>query len=79
MKTASSAVDSVQVEISVVLGQATMPIHRLLRMGRGAVIELEAKANTPCQIYANKQLVARGEIVACGDQLAISVVELIGS
>jgi flagellar motor switch protein FliN/FliY len=78
MKTASSAVDSVQVEISVVLGEATMPIHRLLRMGRGAVIELEAKANTPCQIYANKQLIARGEIVAYGGQLAISVVELIG-
>jgi flagellar motor switch protein FliN/FliY len=78
MKTASSAVDSIQVEISVVLGQATMPIHRLLRMGRGAVIELEAKVDTPCQIYANNQLIARGEIVAYSDQLAISVVELIG-
>jgi flagellar motor switch protein FliN/FliY len=78
MKTASPAVDSAQVEISVVLGQATMPIHRLLCMGRGAVIELEANANTPAKIYANKQLIARGEIVAYGDQLAISVVESIG-
>jgi flagellar motor switch protein FliN/FliY len=78
MSTASLAVDSVQVEISVVLGQAIMPIHRLLRMGRGAVIVLEAKADTPCEIYANKQLIARGEIVAYGDQLAVSVVEMVG-
>ena len=78
MNTPSSAVHSIQVEISVVLGQATMPIHQLLRMGRGAVIELEAKADTPCQIYANKQLIARGEIVANGDQPAVAVADLVG-
>ena len=37
-----ATISKVEVEISVVLGTTQMPIHQLLRMGRGAVIELEA-------------------------------------
>lgn len=77
MSSAASAVDSISIEISVVLGRATMPIHQLLKMGRGAVIELDAKIDTPCLIYANKQLIARGEIRISGDKLAVSVVDLV--
>ena len=76
MSNTPSAVDLISVELSVVLGRATMPIHQLLRMGRGAVIELDTKIDSPCQIYANKQLIARGEIVISGDKLAVSVVDL---
>ncbi|MBC8241815.1 MAG: FliM/FliN family flagellar motor switch protein, partial [Alphaproteobacteria bacterium] len=32
----------VNLDISVVIGSTEMPIHQLLRMGRGAVIELDA-------------------------------------
>lgn len=71
------AIDAIPIEISVVLGQTTMPIHMLLRMGRGAVIELDAGAEDPCLIYADRRLIARGEIVIRDDRVAISITETI--
>ena len=71
------AIDSVKIEVSVVLGQAVMPIHQLLKMGRGAVIELESLQTDPVLIYANKRLVARGEIMIQGEAIAVSIRDLI--
>jgi len=70
-----SALKSVDVEISVVIGRSTMPIHQLLKMGRGAVIELEASVDDPAWIYANNQLIARGDIVVTGDSVGISITD----
>lgn len=70
-----SAVESVDLEISVVIGSAEMPIHQLLRMGRGAVIELNAKIDDYAWIYANKRLIARGEIVVNGENVAVQIIE----
>ena len=53
------AIDSVKVEVSVVLGRAVMPIHQLLKMGRGAVIELETLQNDPVMVYANNRRIAK--------------------
>ena len=69
------AVNDVDVEISVVIGKTTMPIHQLLKMGRGAVIELDAHVDEPAWILANNQLIARGEIVVTGDTVGISITE----
>ena len=69
--------DSVTVELSVVLGKASMPIHQLLRMGRGAVIELDATANDEVIILANNVPVARGDVVIRGDRVAIEVKEML--
>ncbi len=73
----SKAIDSVKIEVSVVLGQAVMPIHQLLKMGRGAVIELEALQTDPVLIYANKCLIARGEIMIQGEAIAVSILDLL--
>jgi flagellar motor switch protein FliN len=73
----AKAIDSVKIEVSVVLGQAVMPIHQLLKMGRGAVIELESLQTDPVLIYANKRLVARGEIMIQGEAIAVSIRDLI--
>ncbi|BCW88983.1 hypothetical protein sos41_21370 [Alphaproteobacteria bacterium SO-S41] len=67
------AVDSVKVEISVVLGKSVIPMHQLLRMGRGAVIELDAKQADEVWILANGQPVARGDIVIQGEKICVSV------
>lgn len=75
----SKAIDNVKIEVSVVLGQAVMPIHQLLKMGRGAVIELESLQSDPVLIYANKRLVARGEIMIQGEAIAVSIRDLIQS
>ena len=73
----SSNIAGVKVEISVVLGSSTIPMHQLLRMGRGAVIELEAKQDDPVMILANDRPVAKGEIIIHGDKIGVSVTEVL--
>ena len=68
-----SQVNSVNVEISVVLGRSILPMQQLLRRGRGAVIPLDAKATDEVWILANNHPVARGEIQISDDKIAISV------
>jgi flagellar motor switch protein FliN/FliY len=70
---ALSQVHSVNVEISVVLGRSVLPMQQLLRMGRGAVIPLDARENDEVWILANNYPVARGEIHINEDRIAISV------
>ena len=70
-------IEGVKVEISVVLGRSVIPMHQLLRMGRGAVIELDTHQDDPVVILANDRPVARGEIVLHGDKIGVSVTELI--
>ncbi|MDP1874037.1 MAG: FliM/FliN family flagellar motor switch protein [Phenylobacterium sp.] len=69
----SSQVQAVNVEISVVLGRASLPMQQLLRMGRGAVIPLDATVNEEVWILANNHPVARGEIQISDDKIAIAV------
>ena len=66
-------VSAVNVEISVVLGRSVLPMQQLLRMGRGAVIPLDAKATDEVWILANNHPVARGEIMISDDKIAITV------
>lgn len=73
----ASNVDNVKVGISVVLGRSVIPMHQLLRMGRGAVIELDSHQDDPVMILANDKPVARGEIQVNGDRIAVSVVDLV--
>lgn len=75
----ASNVDNVKVGISVVLGRSVIPMHQLLRMGRGAVIELDSHQDDPVMILANDKPVARGEIQVNGDRIAVSVVDLMRS
>ena len=68
-----STLDNIEVDITVELGSTTMPIHHLLRMGRGAVIELDATENDPRYIYANNTLVAHGEVSVDDGQLRVQI------
>ena len=66
-------VNEVNVEISVVLGRSTLPMQQLLRMGRGAVIPLDAGVHEEVWILANNHPVARGEIQINDDRISIAV------
>ena len=68
-----SQVNAVNVEVSVVLGRSVLPMQQLLRMGRGAVIPLDAKANDEVWILVNNHPVARGEIQISEDKICIAV------
>ena len=68
-----SGVSNVEVELSIVLGKAQLPMRQLLKMGRGAVIELDAHQDDEVWIMANNHPIARGEILIQGDRIAISI------
>ncbi|OGN51978.1 MAG: hypothetical protein A2352_13275 [Caulobacterales bacterium RIFOXYB1_FULL_67_16] len=68
-----SQINAVNVEISVVLGRMVLPMSQLLRMGRGAVIPLDAAEGEEVWILANNHPVARGEIEIRDDRIAITV------
>lgn len=74
-KWAVTAINDVKIELSVVLGRATMPIRHLLKMGRGAVIDLDATHDSQVKIYANNTLIAKGEVMVAGDRVAVTITE----
>ncbi len=69
----SGTVGNVEVELSIVLGRANMAMRQLLKMGRGAVIELNAHQDDEVWVMANNHPIARGEILIQGDRIAISI------
>ena len=73
------AVYEIPVQISAVLGRATMKVSQLLKLGRGAVVELDRKVGEAIDIYVNNRLVARGEVVIVEDRLGITMTEIIKS
>lgn len=73
----NSSIDKVKVNISVVLGRAKLPMQQLLRMGRGAVIELDATQKDEVLILANDKPVARGEILVEGEKIGVTVTRMI--
>ena len=70
--------DEFNVEIAVTLGTADLRINQLLKLGRGAVVELDRNVNDCVDIYANETLIGRGEVVITeNDSIGISVTEMI--
>ena len=60
-----------------VLGRATMEVSQLLKLGRGAVVELDRKVGEAIDIYVNNRLVARGEVVVVEDRLGVTMTEIV--
>jgi flagellar motor switch protein FliN/FliY len=74
-----AAVYDIPVTVSAVLGTASMQVSDLLKLGRGAVVELDRKIGDAIDIYVNNRLVARGEVVVVDDQLGVTMTEIIKS
>ena len=72
-----STFDKVAVDITVVLGTTSMPIHQVLRLGRGAIIELDASEDDAVNILANNLPVAKGTVVVNGNKIAVEVGQLL--
>ncbi|MFC3694241.1 FliM/FliN family flagellar motor switch protein [Chenggangzhangella methanolivorans] len=70
-------IDKVNLELSVVLGSTSMPIHQLLRMGRGAVIELGASEGDAVTVLANDHPIARGSVFVNGDRIGVEITSMI--
>ena len=71
------AVFDVPVQVSAVLGRARMDVGELLKLGPGAVLELDRRVGEAIDIYVNNRLVARGEVVLVEDKLGVTMTEII--
>jgi flagellar motor switch protein FliN/FliY len=72
-----ASLDNVWVDIAVVLGTSSMPIHQVLRLGRGAIIELDTSEEDEVRILANNLSVAKGTVIVSGNRIAVEVKELL--
>lgn len=72
------AVYDIPVQVSAVLGKSVMQVSQLLKLGRGAVVELDRKLGEAIDIYVNNRLVARGEVVMVDDdRLGVTMTEIV--
>ena len=68
----------VPVQLSVELGSTTMSIAALLKLGTGSIVELERNVTRPVELLVNHRAIARGEIVAVGENFGLRITELLG-
>lgn len=71
----------IPVTIQVVLGSALMPVSKLLKLGRGAVVVLDHRVGEPVDVVVNGRIIARGEIVVVEEdnsRFGVSLTEIVG-
>ncbi len=67
----------IPLEIQVELGRSTMKIKELLQLGQGSIVELNKMAGEPADIYVNRKLMAKGEVVVVNEKFGIKLTEII--
>jgi len=77
LETDLEALLDVEVEITAVLGTATMAVSQILKLGRGAVVELNRNVGEDIEVHANNRMVAHGEVVVVEDRLGVNLTDLI--
>ncbi|MGD1955096.1 MAG: FliM/FliN family flagellar motor switch protein [Sphingomonadales bacterium] len=71
------ALSKVKVDIVVTIGKSTMPIRQLLKVGRGAIVDLATRHDAPVLVYGNGELIAKGEVVIVGERIGVTISEII--
>ena len=75
----TSDLEAVYVRVSAILGKTQMKVSQLMKLNKGAIIELDRKVGEAIDIYVNNNLVARGEVVVVDDKLGITMTEIVKS
>lgn len=70
------AVYDIPVQVSMVLGKVRIPISKLMNLQEGAVVELDNKVGEPIEIYVNRKLVARGDLIVSDGRLGVTLTEI---
>ncbi len=71
------AVYDIAIDVTAVLGTASMRVSQILKLGRGAVVELDRLVGEAVELRAENQLVALGEVVVIDDRLGVALTEII--
>ena len=77
MELTLEALYDVPVQVSVVLGSTSMPLSNILKLGKGAVIELERTVGEPIDVFVNNKKVAKGEIVIVDKKIGVTLTEVV--
>ena len=72
-----SVLESIYIDMTIVLGSAQVPIRQILKMGRGAMIPLDCGQDDPTLVYVNDELVAKGRILVNREQMSLEVSEIV--
>jgi len=67
----------IPLQVTVELGRTEMVVSELLKLAQGSIIELGKSAGQTLDILANRQLIARGEVVVVKDKYAIRITEIV--
>jgi flagellar motor switch protein FliN/FliY len=72
-----ATIDKVSVDLMVVLGTTKMPIHQVMRLSRGAIIELDATEQDEVRVLANNLPVATGSVIVNRNRIAVEVKQML--
>ena len=67
----------IPLELSVELGRTKMLVNDLLQLGQGSIVELNKLAGEPLEVYINRKLIARGEVVVVNEKFGVRLTDII--
>ena len=73
----ATAIQDVPIEVIAVLGTSTMQVSQILKLGRGAVVELDRRVGEAIDIRANNRIIAKGEVVVVEDRIGVTMTEIL--
>jgi flagellar motor switch protein FliN len=65
-----------EVPVSVRFGKREMTLGDILKLGSGALIELDKSADEPVELLVNQSLLAKGEVVVADGHYAIRITQV---
>ena len=65
-----------ELPLSIALGRARMPIHEVLKVTAGSLIELDRNIGDPVELIVHGTVVARGEVVSVRGNYGVRIKEI---
>ncbi len=72
-----ATLDNVSVDLMVVLGTPRCRVHQVMRLSRGAIIELDATEQDEVKVLANNLPIASGVVVVNRNRIAVEVKQML--
>ena len=67
----------IPVTLSMEIGRTELPIHNLLQLNQGSVVELDRLAGEPLDVLVNGTLIAHGEVVVVNEKFGIRLTDVV--
>jgi flagellar motor switch protein FliN/FliY len=67
----------IPLEVTVELGRTKLLINKMLQLTQGSVVELDKAAGESVEIYVNKKLMGKGEVIVVNERFGVRITEII--